>query len=253
MSRAGRVVLIVGILISIAAGLAVFILLVSSQPQPEQVPTTKLVIAFQNIPARSQIAQDQIGVADWPRTVPTPIGSISNPSDLSGKLASAPIYPGQPILDKMLVDPSKVKETHSTAAYILEPGTVAMALPVTTKSNVAEALQAGDRVDMLVTLHSTANSGAAANYAATNRLLSDVLILQVGPWPPPEGRAASPSSTTVVTLQLKEQDALVLQHVQEYASSFSLVLRPANDHDLVQLEPVTLDYINEHFRFNLPK
>lgn len=252
MSRAGRVLFISGILISIVAGLAVFVLITSFQPQPVQVPTTKVVMAFQNIDARSPISRDQIGLAEWPRVVPTPAGALTEVGDAAGKIASSPIYPGQPILAKMLVDPSQAKETHSNAAFVLEPGSVAMAFPVSVKSNVAEALQVGDRVDMIATLHST-NSTAATTNAVTQRVLADVLVLQVGPWPPPDTKQQRAASTTVVTLQIKEQDALVVQHIQEYASSLSLVLRPANDHDLVNLEPVNLEYINVRFGFKLPK
>lgn len=255
MNRAGTVLFLVGTLTAIIAGIVVFIILLNSQPKPEQVPTTKLVIAFQNIGARSAIIPEQVGLADWPRAVPTPIGGFEKTADVVGKMVSSQVPPGQPIIQGMLIDPKASLETHSNAAFILEKGTVAMALPVTVKSNVAEALQTGDRVDMLVTLHSQTAAGSAAvnpmSNAVTQRLLSDVLILQVGPWPPPGAKQQAAASTTVVTFQLKEQDALVLQHIQEYASSFTLVLRPANDHDLVTLEPVTLDYINQRFGFKL--
>ncbi len=251
MSRAGRLLFIFGVLIALISGFFVFILLMSNQPKPVQVPTTQVVIAFQNIAARSEVRAEQVGIAEWPRAVPTPAGGFATTVDVIGKLATAPIYPGQPMTEKMVIDKKEVKETHSNAALILEKGTVAMAMPVNSRSNVADAIQAGDRVDMIVTLRSTSQTGAGA--AVTQRLLPDVLILQVGSWPAPGAQQQSAQSGAIVTFQLKEQDALVLHYALESAGAITLVLRPANDHDLVTLEPVTFDYVNQRFGFKLPK
>jgi Flp pilus assembly protein CpaB len=251
MSRAGRLLFVFGILVALISGFFVFFLLMSNQPKPVQVPTTNVVIAFQNIAARSQVDPEQVGIAEWPLAVPTPAGGFARTVDVVGKLATAPIYPGQPVTEKMVIDKEEVKETHSNAALILEKGTVAIAMPVSIRSNVADAIQAGDRVDMIATFRSTSQSGAGS--AATQRLLADVLILQVGPWPAPGAQQQAAQGTSIVTFQLKEQDALVLHYALESAGSITLVLRPANDHDLVTLEPVTFDYINQRFGFKLPK
>jgi Flp pilus assembly protein CpaB len=251
MSRAGRLLFIFGVLIALIAGFFVFILLMNNQPKPAEVPTTKVVIAFQNIAARSEVGPEAVGVADWPRAVPTPTGGYGTTVDVVGKLATAPIYPGQPVTEKMVIDKKEVKETHSNAALILEKGTVAMAMPVNIRSDVAEAIQAGDRVDMLTTLRSTSQS--STGFATTQRLLADVLILQIGPWPAPGAQQQGGQGMSVVTFQLKEQDALVLHYALESAGAISMVLRPANDHDLVTLEPVTFDYVNQRFGFKLPK
>ena len=250
MNRVGVVIFALGIFIALVSGLGVFIMLLLSQPRVPETATTKLVVAFQNIPARSEIIPEQVGLANWPRAVPTPIGGLERTDDAIGKLAIAPIPPGQPITDKLLVDKELAKETKSTAALILEKGTVAIAMPVTTRSNVAEAIQAGDRVDIIVTFKSQSTTSSAV---ATQRLLSDVLILQVGPWPAAGSRSQSGSGSSVVTLQLKEQDAAVLVYTMDFASTVTLVLRPADDREIVPLEPVTFDYINQRYNFKLPK
>src|ERR671933_647140 len=151
MRRGGKVFIILGILLALISGAGVFVVLASAEPQPVEVPTTKVVVAFQPVVERSEISGDQVGQVDWPQKIPTPIGAYEKPADVVGKLATEPIYPGQPIIDKMLIDKSEVKETHSNASLILEKGMVAVAMPVTINSNVAEAIQAGDRVDLLAT------------------------------------------------------------------------------------------------------
>ncbi|MBI4787289.1 MAG: Flp pilus assembly protein CpaB [Chloroflexi bacterium] len=249
MNRAGRILLIFGVLLSIVSGLTVLVVLSLSQPQPAEVPTTKVVVAFQNISSRSEISPDQVGVADWPRALPTPTGGFPDSSSVIGKVATAPIPPGQPITDKLLIDKGDAKETHSNAALIIEKGSVAAAMPVTIKSSVAEAIQAGDRVDVLATFRSPNNGSGVA----TQRLLADILVLQVGPWPSANAKQQSTTGTSVLTLQVKEQDAAVLLYAEEFATEVSLVLRSAGDHDLPTLEPVTFDYINQRFGFKLPR
>jgi Flp pilus assembly protein CpaB len=252
MNRTGWVLLIFGILTSIVAGLGVFVLLTINQPKPAPVETTKLVVAFQNISPRTEITDGQVGVADWPSVIPTPIGGLADPKDAVGKLSNTMISPGQPVISSMLIDKSQVEETHSNAALLLEKGTVAKAMQVNIVSNVAEALQAGDRVDVIATFEGQSTTGPASSI--TQRLLADALILQVGPWPKPGAKdQSSATGTTVITLQLKEQEALVLEYAIEHASTVTLFLRPANDHDILTLDPVTLDYITQRYGYRVTR
>ncbi len=249
MNRFGTVVFILGIVIAVGAGFVVFAILTFSQPPPAEVPTTKLVIAFQSINARSEIVKEQVGVADWPRTLPTPVGAYQEPSSVVGKLASAPLSPGQPVTEKVLIDKKDVLATHSNAAFLIENGSVGVAMPVNIESNVAQSVQAGDRVDVIATFRGAGGSTAVA----TQRLLSDMLILNVGNWPNPNDKSQAAGGTAVITLQLKEQDVLVLEYAKQFAADLTLVLRPANDREILTLEPVTFDYINQRFGFKLPR
>lgn len=247
MNRAGRVLFILGLFISFISGVGVFVLLLLAQPKPTEIATTRVVVAYQEIPGRSEIGPDQVGTTQWPRPVPTPIGALDDPTKAVGKLATGPIYPGQPIVTKMLVDKSAAAgDSRGTAAYVLEKGSVAMAMPITVKSSVADAIQVGDRVDLIVTMHSPSSTSIS-----TQRLLADVLILQVGSWQKAQNQSGTASS--IVTFQLKEQDALALEYTILHADALTMVLRPANDHELAPLEPVTFDYINQRFGFRLPR
>lgn len=251
MNRTGKVLLVLGFIVSIISGFGVFVLLALAQPKPAAVETTKLVIAFQNIQPRTEITQGQVGSADWPIAVPTPIGGFADSTGVIGKLSTSSIGPGQPILSSMLIDKSQIKETHSNAALVLEKGTIAKAMQVSIVSNVAEAIQAGDRVDVIATFSNQPQTGQPI--PVTQRLLADVLILQVGPWPVPGSKPQAVTGAAVITLQLKEQEALVLEYAIEHASTVTLFLRPANDHDILTLDPITLDYINQRFGYRFPK
>lgn len=259
MRRGGRVFIILGIVLALISGLAVFVVLAAAEPQPVEVPTTKVVIAFQPIGERSEIAADQVGEVDWPQRIPTPIGAYNKPVDVIGKLSKVPIYTGEPIITDMLIDKADLKETKSNAALLLEPGKVAVAFGVSMGSDVAEAIQAGDRVDLLVTynVNIVGSSTQNAQYQLTQTTLQNVLVLQVGPWPHsvPEGSKTETSAAgqvNIITVQLDEQDALVLKHIEETAQATNFVLRSANDDQTFSTEPVTIEYLNKRFNFNVP-
>ena len=84
--------------------------------------------------------------------------------------------------------------------------------------------------------------------------MQNVLILQVGPWPNPNPNSKDQGGgqTAVLTLQLNEQDALVLKYSIENSNGLTLVLRPANETELANPEPVTLEYINKRFGYKFP-
>lgn len=259
MRGGGRIFVILGIVLALIAGAAVFIVLANAEPQPVQVPTTKVVIAFQKIRDRSEISADQVGQVDWPQTVPTPIGAFQDPAEVVGKLPLDPIYAGQPIIADMLISKADALERHSNAALILEQGQVAVAFGVSLGSSVAEAIQTGDRVDLIVTysveVQNPITSQGTGQYIVTQKTLENVLILQVGPWPRDVGEQSSAQGggpVNVVTLQMVEQDAIALKHIENTASSHAFVLRAANDEQIFTTEPVTLEYLNRRFNFNIP-
>ncbi len=263
MRRIGVVLMILGLILALfAAGLVYFLLPRPAQPVLE--PTTSLVVAFQDIPERTEIGSDQLGKVDWPQHVPTPIGAFGNTEAVTGKLALTHIYAGQPIIDKVLVDKDKIKETKSNAALVLEPQTLAIALPVSMDTSVAEAVEAGDRVDVIATFTLQPISGTqrvenvGPPVVITQRILQDVLILQVGPWPhqatatQAQSSSSQPTNTTIVTFQVPMQDALVVKYVQGQAGYFTLALRAANDHTIFNPTPVTIDYLKEHYGIAYP-
>jgi Flp pilus assembly protein CpaB len=265
MRKSGRILFVLGFVLAAFSALGLYWILINTKPPPPTVPTSKLVIAFQPVTERSEIAADQIGLVDWPQTVPTPTGAYDSSSEVIGKLAKTQIAPGQPILADMLLDKSKVNEFHSNAALILDERTRAIALPVKVDTSVAQAVQAGDRVDLVVTFHASTTSSqqesggaASGELVVTHHLMQDVLVLQVGPWPNSDApnaqnsRQADENNYTVVTLQLNLQDAEVLKFAQLNAADVSLALRRANDHSLEETEPVTLEYINKRFGYGFP-
>ncbi len=254
MKRGGRIFVLLGLILALVAGGGVYYILAMANPGQEPPKTVKVVMAAQPIVQRSEIMPDQLIAADWPESIATPVGAVAEPTQVTGKLALVPVSPGIPIVDTMVISRGALTETHGNAAMILEKGWVAIAMGVGGTSNVANAIQTGDRVDILATFTAQpvgkAGENTGAPLTATQRLLADILILQVGPWSGECGKAEC--SASIVTFQLKEQDALVLKHAVDNGGNLTLVLRAANDTQLDNLEPVTLEYINKRFGFKFP-
>ncbi|MGE5140342.1 MAG: Flp pilus assembly protein CpaB [Rudaea sp.] len=256
MRGVGSILIFLGVVLAVLAGISVFLFLYNSQPAPAQVPTAKLIVASQEIVERSEIGADQVTAVDWPSTLPTPIGAFDAPGQVVGKLSTIRIYPGQPIQDKTLIDKSEAREVHSNAALLIEKNMLAIAFPVTINTSVAEAIQPGDRVDLIATFKPEAvkseqgNSSEGPPVVETHRLLQDVLVLQVGPWPDTAGKGASTAGKVVVTVQVNEQDAAVIKFAQVNAQDLSLALRSANDHELYDPTPVSIDYIKTRFGYS---
>lgn len=257
MRRGGRIFIILGLALALIAGAGVFYVLATAEPPPAVEPRVPLVVAVQQIPWRSEISPDRIQSVDWPQSIPTPIGAFARPADVVGKLSLVPIYPGQPIVNEMVISKDDAEARHSNAALILEKGSVAVSFGVTLSSDVAEAIQAGDRVDLLVMYNAQLENpiNGSQQYQVSQKTLENVLVLQVGPWPRDVGEQSSSQgggSVGIVTLQLTEQDALALKHMEVTAASYAFVLRAANDEEIFTTEPVTLEYLNKRFNFNIP-
>lgn len=256
MRRGGRVLVFLGMVLALIAGGGVYVVLANAEPQAEPVKTTKIVMSVQQITERSEVGPDQVAQVDWPVTIPTPIGAFAKPADAVGKFAKVPVYAGQPLVANMLIDKTELKDTHSNASLLLEKGSVGIALPVTINTEVADAIQAGDRIDILATFTvqpvAVGTTSAGPPFITTHRLLQNVLVLQVGPWPNPTTKSQGGGPTNVITLQLNEQDAQVIKYSLENSNGLTLVLRAANDTELASPEPVNLDYINRRFGYRFP-
>ncbi len=262
MRRGGRILILLGIILGLVTAAGTFLALSSPPPPVVQVQTRAVVIAIQNIPARTEIPAEALGTQQWPEPIPT--GAFEKLSDVAGKLALQPIYQGQILLPQMIIDKTSLKETRSNASYVIPAGKVAMAFSINPLSSVANAIQAGDTVDLMLTLNPgglpspstsrtvvTTTTGTEGQ-PVTQMMLQDVLILQIGDWGAPASgnQQQAAAAASIVTFVLDRQDALALKSAREQGT-IEFVLRPAGDHKVVTTEPVTLQYLNKRFNFNL--
>ncbi len=263
MRRGGRILVMLGLVLGLVTALGTFVVL-SSTPQPgPSVATRSVIVAQQNIGNLSEIPAEALGKADWPEAALPPSGVFEKIEDVAGKVALQPIFPGQIILPPMITSKDKAKETKTYASLIVPEGKVAVAFQINPQTGVAGAIQPGDTVDMLLTLAPSAPSTQTVSARApapltgleglpvTQIFLQDVLVVQVGAWP--SGGAQdknAPAQANLLTFILDRQDALALKAAREQGQ-LELSLRHAGDHKIIQAEPVTLQYLNRRFNFNL--
>lgn len=177
MRRSRTFILLAVVLLLVAV--ALFLLLnrqapppKTTQPTAQAVPTTKIIVAFQNIPRGGQIITGAVGLFDWPTTqVPPSAYTEADINRVVGKFAKIDIPQGLPVLPSMVAtSPAEAAAAGgSIAALAILPGKVGVAFPFRStypeKENlpydrrdkevlprllsVAFAVQPGDRVDVL--------------------------------------------------------------------------------------------------------
>lgn len=170
----GRILIIVGVVVLIAALAVGFMMWRNSQSEPapsetegEQVgegtsvPYTppegmkEIVVAAQDtIPRGTYITAESgaVKIATWPEES-VPDGTLTDVEEVYGKIARVDILGDTPVLAKMLTPESGALASRGSEAALQIPvGKVAYVLPVSRYSSVAWALQPGDHVDVLISL-----------------------------------------------------------------------------------------------------
>lgn len=283
MSRRGRVIILLGLILALITVVAAYYFLQqrAAAPPEEEIHTRPVVIALEPLEERADIPAEAVGTKEWPEDL-VPANAFNNPAEVVGKTALLPIMEDQIILSDMLIDKERAVEEGSFAAFAIPEGKVAFAVPVDEVHTVAGAIQAGDFVDVLVTItfqaaHQTglvAEGGAEeeaveevvpVQVLATQLTLQDVEVLRVGAWnvppppeeeeeaPPPEEEEAAPPPQNFLTLLVDQQDVLVLKYARDDPNfNVDFALRGVEDHTIVSTESVTLQYILTRFKVTTP-
>jgi len=270
MLRRGRLLILLGLILALVTAGVAFSVLRGAGPAPEErVLTAKIVVAKQPIDERADVTLEALGTEEWPLES-IPENALRNPEEAVGKVALVPIAEGQPVLSTMVMGKEEAKEAGGFASLGVPEGKVAFALPIEDRNSVAGAIQAGDFVDVLVTIKFTLleevptevleegekEVKVGGEVLATQLTLQDVEVLRVGLWAPPppteEGEIPAPTQN-YLTLLVNQQDALVLLYLREDPNvTIDFALRGVEDHTIVSTESVTLQYILTRFNVTTP-
>ncbi len=272
MRRGGKVLVVLGLLLGAITAGGVFVMLMDQGNKAPEVPTKMIVVAAQNIAERSLIPTEALELKAWPENA-LPPQYLEKTTDVAGKMSRQLIYQGQIVMPVMIIDTqaSEKKLAQSPAAFSIPSFSegdqtrtplVAIAFAISEITGVSNALQAGDYVDILLTLQATqlpssATTTTTARPAAltgneglpvTQMMLQNVLIIQIGAWS--SGAEQKNAAAGTITFALNRQDALALKSAREQGQ-IDLVLRRAGDKGTYDHEAVTLQYLNKRFKFNL--
>ncbi len=156
MRRGGRILLFLVIIIVILIA-AVFLVLrgggTAPAPQDEAAPTQPMVpilVVGQPLKLNDPIKPEAISTMMLPETAYNE-KMIKDPGELEGKYAAYPLEQGLPFTLGMVSDRPGLNQPGSEAAMVIEPGLVAVTLPLNWQSGVAFALRDGDRVNVIAT------------------------------------------------------------------------------------------------------
>jgi Flp pilus assembly protein CpaB len=168
------------ILALIAGGVAGTLYYIGAQRIP-------MVVAAQNISAIRPLTALDLAVRSVPPDA-LPVGAISSVDDAIGRVPTAPLWEGQPLVVQALADDAASFHTGLT----LRPGERAVAIPVVAVSAVGGAIAPGARVDVLaVPLIGRAPAGRTVELLAAEALVLDVRSESGAPYLPRRQDAAS--------------------------------------------------------------
>ncbi len=105
-----------------------------------------VLVAVEEININESLNEENVQLVEWPRDR-VPVGTITDWSQLEGKLARIRLYPGEPIMQ------GKVMDLDDAGGSLKVPlGYRVASVRVTSASSVSNLIEPGDRVDVVVVL-----------------------------------------------------------------------------------------------------
>ena len=285
--RRGRILILLGLILAVGTAAAVFVVIQSMQePEGARVDLEDVVVAVQPI-AEEEPVEGRIELRPMPIEY-VPAGALRSLEGTSGLLAAGPIPQGTVIHPDLLISPADLMR-EGKLGKLVEPGQVAVALPVDELSSVSYGIQPGDHIDVMMSFYfvdldqetqaiepicapicpggegqQEASVTEQRPRLAAQLTLQDVEVLGVGRWNQPEptpeeqeeaaqrGEPIPVELPKYITVMVPPQDALVLKLAREVGASIDLGVRAEDDAQQFVTQQVTLDYILARFGVSLP-
>ncbi len=269
MNRRGILFVLVGLVAALAAAVVVYIISMNvTQQSPEQqtlgqpsepglavptpiVETMDVLVAAQDISPNTLITTTMITSIPYPvRLIPSDV--ITNTAELVGTTSRTSIIGGLPFVRRQIADLGG----RVGASAVIPPGKVLVAFPSTDILNSTGAVQAGDHVDVLLTIPISGTNRLDAGYPAGSQLsgntsaivsqatLQNIEVYGTGEWTPPgTDPHISTQTQKIITFLVSHQEALILKYVKDGGGTIDLVVRSLQEGDVVETDPVNIDYL----------
>ena len=214
----------------IAAKVARDALARSRDGQRGQIRTVRVVVARGAVSPGQALTAEVLALGPISAEAP-PTGSFTDPSVVVGRVAAAPLFPGQPVMDTLLAPAG----AGAGLQALVPRGMRAITVEVNETSGVAGLITPGCRVDVVGTLN-----GANTTDTVACTIVQDVLVQAVGqqmmPSRAPDQKEAPPVRS--VTLIATPRDAEAIELATSTGRT-RLVLRGTNDRGLAETFGVT--------------
>ena len=191
--RRGRLYIVVGAILAVvafatAAGLASLSLL------PSNTGGAKVVVAKNNITARTRIQASDLELKSYSPAPPQAFGDVAA---VSGKGARVDILAGQPVTANLITSSGDLLGSSDVAYLPIPTGYVAVQVPTGELLGVGGYVQVGDRITMLATI-STSVFGLNPGSQVVRTVFRDLDVIRVGPASNTPSSSGQTSSLTLV-------------------------------------------------------
>lgn len=241
VKRSGRILTAIAFVIAVIFGILAFTYFNNLERAIGDV--VPVVVALQDIPARTLIRSDLVEEVEIPRKFVHDSYFFSVQDLAIGYVAMVDIQAGQ-IIQRNMVD----------ANAGLDPGFRAVAIAADQVANVGGNVRPGNRVDVVVSFGETESTNQQ-----TRVLLQDVKVLAVNSLLPAGGEDLPSGIGTnrflptgqlikdsIITLALKPEDAIRLTYVANFGSEVRLMIRRLDEPaDSRPVEPVRQEDIEQ--------
>jgi pilus assembly protein CpaB len=285
MSRRIGLLLLLGGLVLAMVGI-VFVLFVLRQitapivaTTPVPPPTLSVVVTNRAVPVRTVFQASDLTVVEMPVEF-VPLDAVSEIGDAVGKIAMIPMTAGEILMRHHLVDPTNVSPQE--LGFVIDEDQVVMAFPATDLMSQVDVLQAGDLVDILMSVEVPVlpdeASGLVASEAqvgdeedailftfnALQRVTIQAIVVEIVPEQRTTGAATTrttiggtpePTATPgperieaqAILVAVSQQDALVLKHLKDAGGTADIVLRAPTADQIFELDPVSAEYLKDRY------
>ena len=223
-----RIVLALVIALVLAGGAAYFFAARLKQ-SGSSIQIIKVVATAKELPAGVVLKAEDLGLVDWPSTVPL-AGSFSKPDEVVGRSLLYPLGAKEPVLDRTLA----IAGSGFGLTAKIPLGMRATSVRSNEIVGVAGFLFPGSHVDVLATFWPPGGDSPV-----TQTVLQDVEVLTAGQRIQPDAEG-KPQTVNVITLLLNPVDSekLLLASTQ---AQIQFVLRSGADKERIDTKPVSLD------------
>ena len=219
--------------ISLAAGVLVARMVMTNNPEPpaapvmvtETVEKDDVLTAAKDIGLGEQLSARDLAWTSWPRDLAPSTALLRSQrpdaiDELSGRIAKAPVYQGEPVREERLIASDR-----GFMSTILPKGKRAIAVSVEAQTAAGGFILPGDKVDVILTRQSASRSG---NSFTSETILQNVRVLAIDTTTAGErdDKALPPGQTA--TLELEPAQAEVVAQASQLGT-IALVLRSAQD------------------------
>ena len=203
--RRGRLYIVIGAILAVvafatAAGLASLSLLPTGNTAG-----TKVVVAKNNISARTKIQSSDLQLAS---VAPPPPQYFTDINAVAGKSARVDIPAGAPVTANLVAASGDLLSSSEIAYLPIPSGYVAVTVPTGEQVGVGGYVQVGDRITMLATLNSSL-FGSTRAVPVVRTVFRDLDIIRVGPATGQSSAAAQVTSSLTLLMTGCDAEYLV--------------------------------------------